>query len=403
MREITPEIQELSAVEATGHFLNDYFPAHAQRLFGGTSNIWAGFCTTLEERSFLDNAWPLNYSEIKPYYKDAAAILELPNEAYETPTKKLTEENIIIYKPYYKSPPVRFGEKYYSSLIARQNIALSLGTTCTKIVSNDNIVDSLVVQESTGDKSTERIVKAKQYVLACGGIGNPRLLLLGNLAPNSPVGHYFMEHPHIYGAGEVELKRELIDAVVSQGNLSHALQLSDSYNAENGLLSLTVSFGLNQLEERIFLGERQELYISPVTIRGEMLPQESNQISLTDTADRLQQSKTNVYFDFNYQELALKNWDAFARQLLALGIGRATTPPEFYPSITGGGHYVGTTRMGHAANESVVDSNCKLHELDNLYIAGSSIFPAAGAANPTFSIVAFALRLADHLAANLQG
>ena len=63
------------------------------------------------------------------------------------------------------------------------------------------------------------------------------------------------------------------------------------------------------------------------------------------------------------------------------------------------GHHIGTTRMSSMAANGVVDVNCRVHGTDNLYIAGSSVFPTSGHANPTLTIVALALRLADYLRA----
>jgi choline dehydrogenase-like flavoprotein len=60
-------------------------------------------------------------------------------------------------------------------------------------------------------------------------------------------------------------------------------------------------------------------------------------------------------------------------------------------------HNIGTTRMAETADAGVVDVNCKVHGVDNLYVAGSSVFPTSGHANPTLMIIALALRLADHL------
>jgi choline dehydrogenase-like flavoprotein len=65
--------------------------------------------------------------------------------------------------------------------------------------------------------------------------------------------------------------------------------------------------------------------------------------------------------------------------------------------IVGNFHHLGTTRMAADARRGVVDENCRLHETENLYVAGSSVFPSAGFANPTLTIVALAIRLADHL------
>ena len=65
--------------------------------------------------------------------------------------------------------------------------------------------------------------------------------------------------------------------------------------------------------------------------------------------------------------------------------------------LRGGRHHIGTTRMAEDPTHGVVDRNCQVHGVDNLFIAGSSVFPTAGHANPTLTIVALALRLADHL------
>ena len=60
-------------------------------------------------------------------------------------------------------------------------------------------------------------------------------------------------------------------------------------------------------------------------------------------------------------------------------------------------HHMGTTRMAESPREGVVDADCRVHGTANLFVAGSSVFPSTGNANPTLTIVALALRLADHL------
>ena len=65
-------------------------------------------------------------------------------------------------------------------------------------------------------------------------------------------------------------------------------------------------------------------------------------------------------------------------------------------------HHMGTTRMHSDPAHGVVDANCRVHGVSNLFVCGSSVFPTAGVAPPTLTIVALALRLADHLR-SLQG
>jgi choline dehydrogenase-like flavoprotein len=83
----------------------------------------------------------------------------------------------------------------------------------------------------------------------------------------------------------------------------------------------------------------------------------------------------------------------FARLRIDLPPGDDAWPED----IRGNEHHMGTTRMSDDPKTGVVDANCRVHGTDNLYVAGSSVFPTGGAANPTLTIVALALRLADHL------
>jgi choline dehydrogenase-like flavoprotein len=75
------------------------------------------------------------------------------------------------------------------------------------------------------------------------------------------------------------------------------------------------------------------------------------------------------------------------------GYDLAPGMPEMHVSL----HHMGTTRMSARPEDGVVDGNCRLHGVDNLYLAGSSVFPTGSNGNPTFTIVALGLRLADHL------
>ena len=84
------------------------------------------------------------------------------------------------------------------------------------------------------------------------------------------------------------------------------------------------------------------------------------------------------------------------------GIGRMTSAmgreADPWPAaVRGARHHMGTTRMHVDPRRGVVDADCRVHGIANLYVAGSSVFPTSGAANPTLTIVALALRLARHL------
>jgi choline dehydrogenase-like flavoprotein len=64
-------------------------------------------------------------------------------------------------------------------------------------------------------------------------------------------------------------------------------------------------------------------------------------------------------------------------------------------------HHMGATRMSVDRDEGVVDENCRVHGIDNLYVAGCSVFPTSGIANPSLTLVALAMRMSDHLKRDL--
>ena len=102
--------------------------------------------------------------------------------------------------------------------------------------------------------------------------------------------------------------------------------------------------------------------------------------------------------------------EQFGAELARLGLGRVDPMPWLYDDSVdwefdrlvsknpiGGYHHMGTTRMSADARTGVTDGNARVHCLANLHVAGSSLFPTGGWANPTLTILALAFRLADHL------
>ena len=101
---------------------------------------------------------------------------------------------------------------------------------------------------------------------------------------------------------------------------------------------------------------------------------------------------------------------ALDEELKRLDLGRAEPMEWLYDSTKtwvfdslisehdkGGYHHMGTTRMGNNPATSVTDPDCRVHGVENLYIAGSSLFPTSGWANPTLTILALSMRLGDLL------
>ena len=98
--------------------------------------------------------------------------------------------------------------------------------------------------------------------------------------------------------------------------------------------------------------------------------------------------------------------EAIDEALRAAGLGHVEfmLGDEHPPTLLEGNfHHLGATRMHADPAMGVVDADCRVHGVRNLYVAGSSVFPTYGCSNPTLTVVALALRLADHLKKQLAG
>lgn len=139
---------------------------------------------------------------------------------------------------------------------------------------------------------------------------------------------------------------------------------------------------------------------------AEQEPNPDSRVTLDESVDELGMRQLRV--DWRYTPLDVET----VRQSLALlaedfkesGIGGFDyDPAQVEAEMTRygayGGHHIGTARMGGDPASSVVDADCRVHEVRNLYIASAAVFPTSSQANPTLTIVALALRLADHLKA----
>lgn len=144
-----------------------------------------------------------------------------------------------------------------------------------------------------------------------------------------------------------------------------------------------------------------------VRAMGEQEPARRSRLTLAPTLDRLGVPEARL--DWRLSDLDIRSMveghRLIAEDLGALLGGRVVTllGRDGEPRPAGGAHHMGTTRMSHSPRDGVVDPQCRVHGVRNLYVAGSSVFPTGGAANPTLTLVALAARLAGHLARELAG
>lgn len=135
-----------------------------------------------------------------------------------------------------------------------------------------------------------------------------------------------------------------------------------------------------------------------LVVNLEQRPDPENKIGLSAHRDAFGLPRARLLWRWqNHEQVGLERQrESLAGWIAQSGLGRVVirtgSPPD--PNAC---HHAGTTRMSEDPRDGVVDPDGRVHELENLYVTGGSLFPSAGYANPTLTIVALALRLVDHL------
>jgi choline dehydrogenase-like flavoprotein len=254
------------------------------------------------------------------------------------------------------------------------------------------------------------------FVLAMGAIENARLLMANGLdADNAFLGSCFSDHTGRTVA-EVVLPKalrffhhqapELDDAAV----IPH-VSLADSVLLENeclnfgALLSPDVRMTdvATSVANLLSAQRGRAMDVFTLLLRVENSPNPESRMALLDERDAFGMPRVRLEWRPNpldYRSL-LRAGRLLADRLVASNVGRVRprdlTVEGLLTQATYQSHHMGTTRMAADPEAGVVDAELKMHAFSNLYVAGSSVFPSFGFANPTLTIVALSARLAGHL------
>ncbi|MBI1260789.1 MAG: GMC family oxidoreductase [Rhizobiales bacterium] len=429
------------------------YPLDTSRLryFGGSTNHWGGWCRPLDAIDFQKrdwvphSGWPVTRAELDPFYDRAAALCQIPTPRFDDhATWHEDGKNEILPLPggdvltryFLYSPPTRFGVTYRQEIKNAANITTLLHANVTGIVANPeaSAVSSLKIATLSG---RHIIVKPGTTILATGGIENARLLLasnsvmkagLGNGHDN--VGRYFMEHPHVpgqiafIGLRDTNLIPPYYRGYTPIGDttMRAIFMFSADYQRRQKTLGTNMAIyplflpGMDiegqpwrDIEPSIIdllpQEKNEDARIFGVSCATEQAPDPASRITLGETRDALGMRQSVIDWRlsaFDHNALSM-NIDALARAIGMWGEGRVRVGfarrDTWESEDQGwGNHHMGTTRISTNPRNGVVDENCKVHGLANLYVAGSSVFPTGGAVNPTLTLLAMALRLSDHLA-----
>jgi len=345
-----------------------------------------------------------------------------------------------------------FGVKYEKNLENSKNIRVLLHGTLTdiKLSSSSEVVSEVEVSSLDNKK---RAIRAEKIILACGALENPRILLLANKShkkglgnSRGNVGRYFMSHPGFSAIAQI-IKQDGRSCPKKAKLHEEKLQMNIEFNEKikNKKLLIGHNFTFKNKEKkdlrlarkikrRLLSGELTfsevwDIYLNmpyssafrdaACKIQGkdyfredwyggvaiEQIPNPNSRLSLENDIDSFGQKKISFHWD-KISDLERESVRKIVRtmgiELGRLGMGRLKYEEnlidgsvfEISDSIN---HQMGTTRMADSPKDGVVDKDCRVFGINNLYIAGGSVFATAGSVNPTFTIIALSLRLADHL------
>lgn len=367
-----------------------------------------------------------------------------------------TRSPAFLTKVFQISRRLRFQELYAEALAGQGNLDIvrNANLTAIRLGSDGRRVDHLEVR-ALGKEPFR--VRAGLTVLATHAVEAARLLLASNdRIPegignrSGAVGRFFMEHPNLISGLMFPTGRfpEFYDfRKAAARGINANLSFTERTMEEEGILQYYCRFrpvtdyrhgyehigeAADRLGEGFWSpadreslralgavlgdlpntlryasarasGRPADLPVYELDHRIEQAPNPNSRILLGEECDALGVPKAVLHWDLG--DLDYRTFDrgqaVVVREFTRLGLARFEAPPltpeRIRPAVRGHNHHIGTARMSDDPNTGVVDRDGRVHGVENLYVGGSAIFPTAGYSGPTMMILAFALRLAEHL------
>ncbi|HXR19680.1 MAG TPA: GMC family oxidoreductase [Steroidobacteraceae bacterium] len=358
---------------------------------------------------------------------------------------------------FHYSPPTRFGTVYRDDLSSAEGLSVYLNANLLDIETSDS-ADRVTGLRLACLDGKQFHARARHFVLSAGGVENARLLLNANRVQKAGLGNqfdqlgrYFMDHPYVIGGATVladasspEMRfftmRPMRGSIVA-GYLSatdevrrreHLPPFAISVftlggtGAEPAPVVLPQAMRRNLSEER---ANQIEYYLSRLVAELEKpadwlfnkvwreppgtyttlyicgpAPDPQSRVMLGDGVDALGMRKIKLDWRLpdNFGQQMQRAHELLGQDLGRAGLGRlriesSATGQDPMQNMNHGHHHMGTTRMHNDPRHGVVDADCRVHGISNLFIAGSSVFTTYACDDPTMTIVALALRLSNHL------
>jgi choline dehydrogenase-like flavoprotein len=409
------------------------------RYLGGSSNHWAGLCVIQEPITFEAQhdaelpGWPISYEQVYDDIDEAKKILDIEGKDLSRSKRRDFASNLFDQAGIALSPPTLFFEKYGTELRQSQQIDVFYNANLFDLTLNDSLkrVTSFRVQNYKGQIAE---VSSSHYILALGGIENVRILLnanrqvaagIGNHSGmvgrcfmeglNVPIGRFVVTDPEFWQADSPALCPS--EALMRRNNIGNGIisfypNISAGFAlAAYGRLRVIKEFihetgcslpALTALARQIVDFNCPGDGVISSTIEQE--PNRASCVSLTKDVDSFGLRRVEMNWQLSDGDLKTIRVLSIevAKEMARLNRARVQLAsyildPNLDIQVSGFGHHMGTTRMSADPRYGVVDENCRVHGIQNLYVAGSSVFPRCGGRNPTLTVVSLAVRLGDFI------
>lgn len=416
-----------------------YYPELGTRLsaFGGTSNHWGGHSRPFAREIFADRpgipGWPIDYDAYAAYLDGAGKFLNLapfdpPGGPLSITSGVLAGHEHLTATPFlYSNPIVRLGDPgFVSAMSVHPDIDVLMDTRLLDIdLSPDGArVEAISLLHRPSHETA--MVPVSRLFLCAGAIENARILLWsgrkyarGNPllgGPNELTGTHFQEKPNFWPVELfVDSRADLSGTAIDFAQPHLCWELTEAFRLQHGLPRFGVFPGtgtalspddpLMEAVSKLYAHEAVSYVRLDPTFQWEQTPSDASFVKLSGDRDSDGVARAQLHWEISAADRAAyrKATLLFCGILSQNGVARGRFRPAFEGEdwsdvyIEGCNHHIGTTRMGKSSQDGVVDGDCRVFGIDNLFVAGSSVFPSGDYVNPTLNLVALAGRLADHV------
>ncbi len=421
-----------------------YVKTHFKEITGGNSVFYGGASLRMRERDF--DHWPISYNELEPYYTEAEHLIQVHGEEgdpYDPPRSgdylyrpiELNEPSERIRKASeklghhpFKIPmainfsnqnkplcircntcdgfPCKLGAKNDASLTLLQK-AIEYGAELYEdvIVSKLNIqnkrIKSVICFRKENNEYFE--LKGYQFILAAGAIHSPSILFRSELPENENkkfVGHYLMRHCNAIISSAFPFKTNPQQVFCKQICLTDFYEdmrkeldtsvgcIQDIYMPSRKVVKKFSPHGLKNISAQI------SPYMQNLLCIAEDEPVWDNRVGLSQEIDIYGIPVTQIEHKYTHNDEKRLQYLIQKGKKILRKTGGLFNIVYYLNTFS---HAIGTIRFGSEPKVSALDKNCKYFGLDNLYVLDGSFMPTSGGVNPSLTIIANSLRVANSL------